>query len=73
MKLPALLGTGFAIVIGLGVYLLDNPRTDTPALLHPILLYPAAWLVIGAAFWGLNKATSGTPQPSGDEAETASE
>ena len=64
MKLPALLAIGFAIVIGLGVYFLKNPA---------LLLYPAAWAVVGAAFWGLNRVLGSASQPPGDTAETSSE
>ena len=64
MKLPALLAIGFAIVIGLGVYFLEDPA---------LLFYPAAWAVVGAAFWGLNKMMSSAARTSGDTAETSSE
>ena len=64
MKLPALLAIGLAVVIGLGVYFLKSPA---------LLLYPAAWGIVGAAFWGLNKSMRGAPQPPADTAETSTE
>ena len=61
MKLPALLGIGMVIVIGLGVYFLKNPA---------LLYYPAAWAAVAASFFGLNKVLSSGPRSPGDAAET---
>ena len=68
MKLPAFLAVGFAIVCGLGVYFLRSPEMSPE-----FLLYPAAWAVVGAAFWGLNKMLGSASPTSGDTAETSSE